>query len=293
MNRTRIYHRCRAMTALLYKVALVTAFVGCLQRLPFWLNGTETRLLWPVSWLTLFPFNFGCGLIVVLSLSGVAAGAARPHSKWARVAAFLGLLQLAGFDSSFGHIGHQWHTWLAATFVLTWLPETDGESREQKECYILVCWGAMLLTLWTYTLAGFWKLVFGLGQVWFGQTSMFHPDALPIHVADQVLKKGKSGWLTDIVMSGASSGVLYVSVVSFEFLSALVAFRPGFHRIWGVGLIGLHMGIFLVMNILFWQAMLLCWVLLVRSPFDPTVTETRNDFLHPQEQSEDMFSLPG
>ena len=137
---------------------------------------------------------------------------------------------------------------------------------------------------------GFWKLLFGLGQVWMAQASMFHPDALPTHVADQLLKKGESGWLTDFVMSGVSNGVLYVAVVCFESLSVLVAFRPSFHRMWGVGLIALHLGIFLVMNIFFWQAMLLCWVLLVRSPFHPDANNLRPEALH--ENSEDMFPSP-
>jgi hypothetical protein len=242
-----LFSHCQKMVFWFYRLTAVVALLSITMSAGFWVRGEVFTPLWPVAWLILLPPLPGLVIVLALSITGITAGAIHPKKSWARLSSFTGLLLLAALASSFGQIRHLWHTWLATSFVLAWLPETDDEQPETHECYILICWGAIMLVLWTYTLAGLWKIVFGLGQWYAGEIHFLHQDALAIQVADQLSKKGGEGWVTVFFMEHRYLGTfLYAGAVLLELFSVAVAFKPRYQEFWGVCLIAMHIGIFLI-----------------------------------------------
>lgn len=98
------------------------------------------------------------------------------------------------------------------------------------------------------------------------------------HVAFRLLEAGepRSSYVGHYIVDYPWFGwPIYLIAIYLETFSLLVAFRPAVHRAWGLGLILMHAGICLALDISFvWQVHLLA-LMLIASPFAPTYESWR------------------
>jgi hypothetical protein len=253
-------------------VSLYSGWILLMER-----EGAEP--LWPVAWTAFMPWRtavIGVGLVFVL---GAALAAMAPRSLWLRITAFAGVFQFQAMQYSFGKIDHNLHLIVGIALVFIFLPDpyTDpgasgaSQARRQRR-YLEVFWSAQAFVLLTYTLAGISKLHGGLIDILMDRRSFLSADALAAHIANDFVSRGKASSLgvgEFIIDHPEIGGPLFWGAILLEFFSFAVAWKPGLHRIWGLLLIGLHVGIGLAMEIWFRPVLLVLGMFLIASPFAP------------------------
>ncbi len=228
--------------------------------------------LWPISWLPLFPVNLGIGLIYAILSIGTLAAAIFPHGRIARTLAFIGLLEYAALASSFGKINHGYHLWVLTSLLLIFLPggwvRQASLTGQQKGNYLCLFWGCQGMILLVYTMSGLWKVQEGFIQLFHGQANAFSPDALALQTADGLLQTRSQTLLGPLFIAHPLLGwPVYLGTICLELLSIVMWFRPSLHKLWAIGLIGMHLGIYLTMGIPFIDNILLLALFFFASPF--------------------------
>lgn len=249
--------------------------------------------LWPVAWLQLpifrtMPAGLSPGeativthpqVPLMLTLLGLTAyavlfrGDARPPfaPQWQRVAAAILFLMLAAYASSFGKVNHDRHMLLWTLIVLAAIPTRCFGSRRWGDRLQLVegVWRALFLVMVFYFLSGFWKLVAGGIQWSLDEPNLFRLDAMPRQLAARLWQTRSESAVGDwLIDHPAVATPLLWAAVYLEAGSLVIPFRPALHRIWGVALIGLHIGIGLAMTIWFHSNFIVVGLLLICSPWD-------------------------
>jgi predicted DCC family thiol-disulfide oxidoreductase YuxK len=259
---------------------LIRAFYGALFFFACWNFDTSIERfdsmsldpLWPLSWMGLTGAHAGIRMVVLLFVAGPLAAIWRPESRAFRFLAFLGVLEGMALDNSFGKINNHLHLWTSVAFLFLFLPgarDYRNPSPSARAAAVRVFWGAQALVLLTYTMSGIAKLLGAAVQIRRGDGHhLFSLDALARHVSERLLQTGEhslvGGWLIDHVWLGPP---LLLGAVYLETFALWAAFRPSLHRPWGLGLICMHLGIMLAMNITFSHSMLLLALLFLGSPF--------------------------
>lgn len=237
-----------------------------------WRELTTIVPIWPTVWI---PY-----VGIKLALDGLAAFAVLtqaivllfPERRVWRILAFVAYLEWYGFVNSFGKIGHDGHMVLITGFFFIFLPSAtfplSKRSTTYKQIYLTVFAGAQLLLATSYTMAGTWKVVVGLGQWMNGSVNTFHPDALAMLVAYRLQETNSPSLLGWLVVDYPLLGwPLHLAGVYLEFFAVIAALRPSLHRVWGLGLILLHIGAWFFLGILFRTNVFLLGILFVFSPF--------------------------
>jgi len=227
--------------------------------------------LWPLFWMRWTGQATGAPLAQLLFVLGPLLAAWKPESRIARLLAFLGCLTGMAFDNSFGKVGHHLHLWTMTSFLFVFLPrEKEAEaSPALGEAALRIFWGAQAAMLLTYTLSGIAKLLGAAVQLRRHDAhTLFSSDSLARHVAERLMSTGEHSLLGDwIVNHPAWGGPFFLGAVYLETFALIAAFRPSLHRSWGLGLLLMHIGIFLSMNVTFSHSILLLCLLLLASPF--------------------------
>ena len=222
--------------------------------------------LWPVAWVS----HPSTGIVLlVTNLAFAMLAAWHPANRILRVFAAASLLERIAYISSFAPIGHGMHFVLWTSIIFCFLPHgNSGESRMHRQKYLFVFWTTQCTLLLFYSLSGGFKIVGAVYQLVVGQPSAFDFDALSRHIAHQALVYSSGSILGDQLFELRFIGwLMFVSAILLEACSFPVAFRPAFHRFWGMSLIGMHIGIGLAMNVWFVYQILVVGLLLVNSPF--------------------------
>jgi hypothetical protein len=245
-----------------------------------WARATAMDPLWPVAWSRLAGIPVAVHLVMATTLTGCALGALAPERRAGRVLAFLGLLQAVALVNSFGKVSHAYHGWVLASFWLMFLPARaearPAARRLGRQRYLLVVWASLAIVLLSYSMAGFWKTAVGLYQLALGEVSAFHPHALAYHVARRLLQTRSTTALGAFVVEHAWVGwPLFLLTLYLELFAFVAAFRPRLHRLWGLGLMGLHLGSYLILGVGHAPQVLLLALLGVGSPFAPSATGVR------------------
>lgn len=260
----RCYYGCLFLIAFLR----LSSWSGLLQR-----EGVEP--LWPVAWIHFLPSTeLRVHLIMTMLITGTLVAAFWPHHRWARTAAFLGLLLADAYRNSFGKIGHSYHVWVLTSFLLVFLPAGWGGARKPdrhtRQQFLTVVWSCQAMLLLTYSMAGLGKAAGAAGQIVQGEVHALAPSALAFHISDLLLKRNSTTllgpWLIDHYLFAWPAMLL---VLYLQFFSFWIAFRPSLHRFWGAALIVVHAGIYLSMGISFYRNVVLIGLLLLASPFRP------------------------
>jgi len=236
--------------------------------------------LWPIAWVRWIDPAVAIELILSAYLITALAAMFWPHRRLARIAGLMGLLEMVAFLNSLGKINHSYHAFLWSAFLLIFLPDGSDEQFDRSRCrrqrYLNILWSVQFFVLLFYTMAGASKLVSVPRQILAGESSSLSPDALPRHIAHRLLLTDSASYLGPFFIQHTYlSWLLYLGVLYLELFSVFAAFRPVLHRAWGLGLVAMHLGIGITMNIWFFPPVLLDGLLLVNSPFAAPQTTIR------------------
>lgn len=225
--------------------------------------------LWPLFWIRWVPTMAGIHAVLLLFVFGPLLAAWNPSSVLFRALAFLGCLQGMALDNSFGKINGHLHLWTMVAFCFLFLP---GEKRlKQSEAHLAglrLFWGAQSLVLLTYSMSGISKILGMVVQFYRHQEHTFlAPDGLARFIAERLMMTGERSlfgpWLIEHFWIGWP---LHMGAVYLETSALLIAFRPSLQRAWALGLMLMHAGIFLTMNVTFATSILLLTLLFAASP---------------------------
>ncbi|MEX0923393.1 MAG: hypothetical protein WD489_03665 [Rhodovibrionaceae bacterium] len=228
--------------------------------------------LWPLVWVspsgaadTLRWLSVACFLSSLLALHF-------SNKRSFRLFFILLFLPACTIPNSLGGINHPYHAWFWIGVCFVFLPDVKrGEiSRHIEMSYLLVISTCQALLLFFYSLAGFWKLVYGLQGLFAGYEGNFSPRGLALTLADRMLQTGTDPLLANFfIVNYWLSWPMFIGVIYIQFVAVLVAFRPRLHALWGYLLIFFHLGTYLLMEIGFSQHVLFLALLFVMSPFRP------------------------
>lgn len=237
-----------------------------------WTSITEATPLWPVSWMGLSGPQAAIPWVFLLHVSTAVLAAVFPTIRIFRAGAFVGLLQFCALRFSIDEITHDLHAWIWVSFFMILLPDIGRRDvdpiRVERQKYLTVIWGCQAIVLLFYSISGFWKVLRGMQQLWIGEIHTFSRDALASHIALQSIQSGtESVFGRFFIMNPGLGWPLYLAVVYMELFSIVVAFRPQLHRIWGLGLILMHIGSGLTINVAFNFNVLILGLFFLNSPF--------------------------
>jgi predicted DCC family thiol-disulfide oxidoreductase YuxK len=231
--------------------------------------------LWPLIWMKWSGQGIGIPLVLLLSLFGSLAGAWKPDWRGSRILAFLGCLEGMALDNSFGKINNHLHLWTVVAFMLIFLPREKDALREPevREGTLRLFWGAQAFILLTYSMSGIAKLLGAVLQIARGDThTLFQSDALARHVAERLMETSETSLLGPWIISHPTWGWLpFLGAVYLEVFALTAAFRPSLQRPWALGLVLMHIGIFLSMDVTFSNSILLLSLFFFASPFSARV----------------------
>lgn len=257
-----------------YYVALLLLSITSLENWPEILERKMVAPLWPVAWLHFVDVPAGIVAILTLYLGGTLLSAIFPFERWARLLAFLGVLEFVAFNNSFGKIGHSMHLWVLTAFGLVFLPRVESPDRTARilrQRFLIIFWSCQAIVLLAYSMSGLGKLLGGFHQILLGQSHIFLPDAFSQIVAERLQRTNSTSllgpWLIAHPVLGwpFMLGDLYLQSCSFW-----VAFRPALHRLWGIGLILFHIASYLFLSVNFATTAFLVAILFLHSPFQRT-----------------------
>jgi hypothetical protein len=236
--------------------------------------------LWPVAWLKHLPPGLGVDLVFV---SAIAAGLwvlCKPLSRLSRVVFAVSYLQVLALSMSLAKISHSDHASLWVAILLCLAP--GGSPADLARARFRAGWlgafaGCQMMVALFYSLAGAWKVLAFLHAPpgWVG---LLDYGGLGYSIA---VKAGQTGSISEAGRWLAGMPLLSTItawVVTYLQLFSLVAiFRPRLHKIWGVGLIGFHLGSLVGMDVPFLQTVPVIALLWIASPFSPEKSSLAGD----------------
>jgi hypothetical protein len=220
--------------------------------------------LWPVSFVNqenllfiayFLSINLALSLILVLL----------KNTQWSRIYLFVVYFLLVALTNSFGKINHSSHLVLIPLFCFALMP--SQESSNYKEKTILMFLSAKFFLLLAYTLTGFWKVFWGVIELFTQNVSLFSPLSfrnILIYQFEITPKTVLGDWFIEHYVIG---WVLYLLVIYIELFSIIVFFKPNLYKIWGIGLIMLHIGLSIILGVHNYMAPFAIGILLILSPF--------------------------
>jgi hypothetical protein len=276
------WNQSTAIVQILIKVFYFSLFFMILWNLPCWTgfyNTVGIDPLWPIAWFRAFkPVQAVTGILIFYLVSGFL-GVVGNGQRWIRISVFLGLLEFMAFRNSFGKIGHSNHLVLLIAFFLIFLPTNWNQktiTRKTRQNIFLIFWACQAIILLTYSMSGIGKISCGLYQLFTGQISVFHPHALAIHVAERLLETNSTSLVGEWLIERPWAGwPMMLSSVYLQFFSIIIFFRPSTQKVWAIGLMLLHVGIFFTMTINFPINSFLLMIFFLASPFAGEITDVR------------------
>ncbi len=259
---------------ILYFVLFLRALIFVGNSWALWIEVEQLRPIWPTRWIPQDHIAFAVTLIDLLLIGSTLLGVFRPDWRWLRVVICLAFLEFAAFANSFGKMNHGFHMWIAILAMFALLPSGRAEvlraSISQRQRFLLVFRTTQILILTFYTLSGLIKLGHAVWQLGLGQVSALHPQALAHHVAFRLNQTNSQSMLGPLFIDYPLLGwPLYLLTLYLETFALVAALRPRLHRVWAIGLVLMHLGIWLVMTIPFFENMFLLLLVVFFSPFAP------------------------
>ncbi|MCK8480116.1 hypothetical protein [Psychroserpens algicola] len=196
------------------------------------------------------------------------------HTQFLRVYVFINYFLYAALLSSFGKINHSLHFILLLLFCFALIP--GSTAKQFKEKSLLIFLSAKFFLLLAYSLTGFWKLFWGVIELFTQDVSLFSPLSFRNVLVFQFESKPMTafgGWFLEHYVIG---WLLYLLVIYLELFSILVFFKPNLYKIWGAGLIVLHLSLALILDVNTYPAVAVIAIVLLLSPFykKSTIKET-------------------
>lgn len=238
-------------------------------------NISQIDPLWPVYWVeyTSVPKSFFLIFSVLLLFNFICI--LNTNVRIYRAVFFIALLQFLAFHYSLGKINHDMHTWLFASFFLIFLPTLNSNKKSisitDKHNYLTIVWFCIFITLFFYSLAGFWKVYGSLIHILNNEPSILSLDVFARLISHRLLQTDSHTLLGPFFIKNYFLGwISHLSFIYIELFCFLIAFRPSLHRIWGILLVLFHLGVMLTMGISFDKTLIYDALFLICSPFAPS-----------------------
>lgn len=267
---------------------LVRAFYAFLAFSAFtWISSANKQLRdAPLSarmhldWASLVPESLWGSSLVVSSLMTFILAAllvVAPQLRSARIA--VALLSITYWAICFdvrGKIDHGLHLSFWTALVLGLLPQRPKSAaslgsveervrRDYSLHYLRVFYLAQLWIGLLYSCAGVSKLLGVLYDLGEGAT-WFHPDAMGLILSEHWSQAKGAPLAAFFVLHPGAGWLGNVSALALELLALPVILHGRLTRLWGLGLVGLHLMILETMNIHFHQSVIVLLLFLVASP---------------------------
>lgn len=177
-----------------------------------------------------------------------------------RVLTAVFLFVYVGLLMSFGRPSHEFHALMLVACMLALLPRKLKEKRGAIGL-MQVLFGIQTFLLAVYASSGVWKFIGLIGQVFRGEISALSPDGMARSATSNLLNHGayNISFLYDFVVDHPSFlwSAMLIGGYSIELFSMYIIFRPKLFKLWGVGLVLLHVGNVLIVGPTFpWQTMM-------------------------------------
>ena len=249
---------------------LLVVFAIATRRIGKGYSGTPTHALWPIEILEgLIGIGWFANTTEVLAtgLGMALLAAVLPRFLILRLGVFLYLLLYIAMSNSYGSINHSKHVYIYVSFALLFLPGRD-KPKEWSRKDVLSCLATLWLTqsilLLPYTLSGLWR-------IWRSNLELLASDGMVRILLNRAIDSANFGTLLPYMVEHGylAQATLWVTVY-VELFALLAVFRPHLHRLFGVALIGFHIGSYWIMSISFHDNILMIGLFLVLSPTAPT-----------------------
>jgi hypothetical protein len=282
-TQSRAYDQAQLIVQLFYAGNLFWAALRLMER-ERWSAYDTLQPLWPMFWADGVDVELAAAVVLTTNAIVAAVATFWPTNGFARWLAFGGALMAGAFENSFGRIGHGGHAWVWTTFFFAFLPSGSShrfvDSRVRRQRFLQILWTTQFALLFFYSMSGWLKLVTVPIQLLRGEVHAIAPEALSRHIANRIMQTNSHPLFGELLIDHSiCSWFLYMGALYLEAFAVLVAFRPALHRLWGGGLILLHLGIGFGMEIWFVPPMFLLALLFVNSPFQRREETWRNTLL--------------
>ncbi len=269
----RAYSRAVLIIRAFYAVSVYWA-ISVAGSWPSYRDANNVRPMWPIRWwFTHVSIHTGVDIVFTAYLAAAFAVALLPQRRVVRIAYAIALVQYMALVNTPEKVNHDLHGWLFVSIVLIFLPRGPWHDRRRasdRQQLLIVFWIAMLVVLFFYSLTGLWKIYDGIFAAAHRQLSVFNVSGFSYIVGDRLLQTNQTTLLGDWLTSHPIPGwLMFLGTMYLEGASAIVAFRPRVHRVWGAALILFHLGTDLAMGFTFPENIVLIGLLLICSPFAP------------------------
>jgi hypothetical protein len=273
LTRPDRYVTARTLVQAYYAILFFLA-AGSLYAWSGYLESTELIPRWPLFWFRFVDLELGIHLVLWFHLLGGIVGLTLCKHRWARIVVFVSLLEYLAFKFSFGSINHGDHLGILVSFMLIFLPAGWSSSpppdRTTRAATLLAFSATQGMIMLTYSMSGLWKIWAIFSQTVQGEVSALAPSALARQIAEKLVSSDTTSllgpWLIDHYWLGWP---LMIGTLYLEFFALWSVTRPSLHRVFGLGLILLHLSTHLTLNVIFVQNSLWLALFFVFSPFNP------------------------
>lgn len=259
------YERARQIVWLFYLTSAVMAYHFTYQLHQMAITASGLDFLWPVMWMQRRDLVQWVDIVSLGAVLSALWAAWKQDQRTARAAFAVFTLFCGGFTVSVGGINHLYHLWIWMAVVLVFLP--NGRARADRLRYLLTISVAQALMLTFYTMAGFWKALYGLAAIWRGVEGNLSPRGLALQLADRIMQTNTQPLLGRFFVENYwLSWPMFVGMIYVQLVAVAIVFKPRLHVAWGLALIAFHIGTWLLMEITFPLHFMLLLVFLVLSP---------------------------
>lgn len=248
-----------------------------------YLFNVSLSLLWPVAWISYLPYSFGIYLIFGMVLLSVVLVVIKPGFWLFRLFVFISIFLFIALKSSKGKIDHNNHLLIFITFLMIFIDANWSSlkkiTQRTKDNILFIFWSCQITILIAYFLSGLWKVIGMIDQIISGQINILYPSAVALQIANKWLQLNSSNVIADFVIRHyIFFWPFYLGAVYLEFFAIWSIKKPALQIFFALGLIGMHIFIFLTMDILFLINILFLLIFFVINPYYLPKT-TPKDFL--------------
>lgn len=257
--------------AKVFYTILYTVVISNIYNIETFITTPMTHPEWAVFWTQILPdfpwqiiFIFVCFFSNTITLFNT-------HQRKYRIINFIAFFFLFSALNSYPKINHNLHTALIPLFFLCFI-SFKTEKKIQNTIIYASAIGSLLIT---YSLSGLWKILAAIKHLFKGDKGSFDMNAMTRYIEynytyfePNLIAK----WFIEHELLGFI--LLWIGIL-LEFFSVIIFFFPKFHKIWGIGLILMHIGIANVLDVHFGYVCVSIVPLLVLSPFNDDFLKTK------------------
>lgn len=219
---------------------------------------------------------FEIGLVIVLFLGMIGTPRFRAYS----LLGALGFTIQQSLGRCVGFVNHADICLLFTLWILTAVPCTDGFSvhKRQRESAAHDIYANALVLITVVTLLGY--VMIGAHRIAYSSPDIFLGDTMRFYLAQRLFLEdslfwGLRLWVVEAPLIVLVMNAFFAFITLIEITSFFVIVSLRFRLVWLTVMVGFHFSTLILMNIIFWQNILLLMVLLI----EPSLIETARQWV--------------